>query len=99
MDYSIIAIIMMILIVTVIGYYVNETISNKRYINDNIHKSFNAMFIGLQIGVLQLLYLYYTTGNLTTAQIVLGGILLVATIYVGYKLVTLEYLVNDKQLV
>lgn len=99
MDYSIIAIIMMILMVTAIGYYVNETISNKYYINDNLHKSFNAMFIGLQIGVLQLLYLFYNTGSLTTPQIILGLILIVATIYVGYKLVTLDYLINDRELV
>lgn len=96
MEYTVGTILLMILITIVIGYYINATISIHKHKTNNLTKYYMAVFLGLQMGILELIFMYRYERELGTQYMLLFIFLVVATIYIGKKLYTLDYM-NDRQ--
>lgn len=98
MEYTVGTILMMILITIVIGYYINATISIHKHKTNNLTKYYMAVFLGLQMGILELIFMYRYEQDLGINYLLLFIFLVVATIYIGKKLYTLDYM-NDRQFI
>lgn len=96
MEYTVGTILLMILITIVIGYYINATISIHKYKTNNLTKYYMAVFLGLQMGILELIFMYRYEKNLGEQYVLLFIFLVIATIYIGHKLYTFDYM-NDRQ--
>ena len=71
MEYTVGTILLMILITIVIGYYINATISIHKYKTNNLTKYYMAVFLGLQMGILELIFMYRYERNLGEQYILL----------------------------
>ena len=98
MEYTVGTILLMILITIIIGYYVNATISIHKHKTNNLTKYYMAVFLGLQMGILELIFMYRYERDLGVEYALLFVFLVVAMMHIGYKLYTLNYM-NDRQFV
>jgi uncharacterized protein YacL len=96
MENPVYSVIFMILISTALSYYLNSVISLKKYITNNLHKFYMSAFMGLQMGLLEIGMIFVTMG-VVSSLIPLLIIIFFATLFVGYKLYTLDFLSNEQQ--
>ena len=96
MEYTVGTIIIMIIVTVLLGYYINSTISFRQHKTHNLLKYYGALFVGLQMGILELICMYRYQHGLDRNYVILFFFLLVAMIYVGVKLYTLSFM-NEKE--
>jgi len=94
----IVSIIIMIILTIILGYYINSTISLKKYKTNNYHKLYMSIFMGLQMGLIEILMIFWMKG-FQYYLIPFSSILIIFTVFTGYKLYTLDFLEDDEQFI
>jgi len=89
---------LMILVSIWLAYYVNAVISLRKYTTDNLNKFYMAVFMGLQMGLIELLFFVLLLGGkITNVTIIIFITLVIGIVFIGYKLYTLDFMRDDEQ--